>query len=75
MDDVLEAEDDSQNVDFLHQFTYNQSTQPRKKDMVFYYDLEERDFVKVRILSKSNYRYYYNIQFLELKRPDAGIYF
>ena len=74
-DNILQAEDNSQDVDFLQQFIYNQNRQPRKKDVVYYYDLEERDFVKVRILSKSNYRYYYNIRFLELERPDGGIYF
>ena len=30
-------------------------------------------FVKVRIISKSNFRYYYNIRFMELERPDAGV--
>ena len=30
--------------------------------------------MSVKIISKSNFRYYYNIRFLEIERPDAGIY-
>ena len=43
--------------------------------MIYYYNMEERGFVKVKIKSKSNYRFYYNIWFMEIDRPDAGIYF
>ena len=30
--------------------------------------------MRAKIISKSNYRYYYNIRFVDLNRPDAGIY-
>ena len=29
--------------------------------------------MKVRIISKSNYRFYYNIQYLEVDRPNSGV--
>ena len=74
VDDVIQAGDNIQNVDFLHQFIYDQNTQPRKKDVVYYYDINEEDFAKVKILSRSNYRYYYNRRFLQLERPETGIY-
>ena len=32
------------------------------------------DFVKVKIISKSNYRYYSNFRYLELDHPDAGAF-
>ena len=47
---------------------------PKKKDIIFYYDLQEKNFVKVRIISKSNYRHNYNIRFLDIERSDARIY-
>ena len=42
-------------------------------DIIYYYNTNEEAFVKVKIISKSNYRYYYNIRFLELNRPDGGV--
>ena len=30
--------------------------------------------MRAKIISKSNYRYYYNIRFVDLDRPDADIY-
>ena len=30
--------------------------------------------MRAKIISKSNFRYYYNIRFVDLDRPDAGIY-
>ena len=74
LDENAETEDDSQSQ-FLLQFIYDQNSQPKKKDVIYYFDLKENDFVKVKIISKSNYRYYYNIRFMDLDRPDAGIYF
>ena len=67
-------EDDSQLRDYLKSFSYDQTSQPKKKDIIYYYDLDEETFVKVKIISKSNFRHYYNIRFLETERPDAGIY-
>ena len=29
--------------------------------------------MKVKILSRSNYRYYYNIKYLEVNRPNGGV--
>ena len=59
--DPIQAEDSPQDFNFLQQFIYDQNRQPRKKDIVYYYDMDEEDFAKVKILSRSNYRYYYNI--------------
>ena len=70
----IELKKDLQTFNFLQQFIYDQHRQPRKKDIVYNYDMDEEDFAKVKILSRSNYRYYYNIRFLELERPDTGIY-
>ena len=33
------------------------------------------DFIRARVISKSNYKDYFNIRFLDLPRPDCGIYF
>ena len=33
------------------------------------------DFVKVKILSKSNYRHYYNIWYTDVVQPDSGVHF
>lgn len=75
-DNVLQDQDDRDDLStFLQAFIYDQSRQPKKKDIVFFYDLNERDFVRVRVLSKSNYRYYYNIQYLDVEKPDTGIWF
>ena len=67
-------EDDSRVREYLIGFIYDQNSQPKKKDIICYYDVQEENFVKVRIISKSNYRYYYNINFMEIGRPNAGIY-
>ena len=67
-----ETEEDAQ-LQFLHQFTYDQEPQPKKKDVIYYFDLEN-DFMRAKIISKSNFRYYFNIRFVDLDRPDAGIY-
>ena len=66
-------DDDSQLIDYLRTFTYVQHSQPKRNDIIYYYDSNVEDFVKVRIISKSNYRYYYNVRFLELDRPDGGV--
>ena len=59
-------------VRHVRSFIYVQHSQPKRNDIIYYYDSNEA-FVKVRIISKSNYRYYYNIRFLELSRPDGGV--
>ena len=61
-------------IEFFNSFIYNQNSQPINKDIICFYDVQEENFVKVRIISKSNYRYYYNINFMEIGRPNAGIY-
>ena len=37
--------------------------------------MESQQFVRVRIISKSNFKDYFNIRFMDLDRPDCGIYF
>ena len=37
--------------------------------------MDVKDFIRVRVISKSNFRDYYNIRFLDLDREDCGIYF
>ena len=64
-----------QDFSFLENFTYNQNRQPRKDDIIHYYDLDIMDWTRVRIISRSNFRYYYNIRFIDYDRPDDGIYF
>ena len=73
LENVIE-DADSRLRNFLRSFHYVQHSQPKKRDIIHFYDWTEEDFVKVRINSKSNYRYYYNIRFLELDHPDASIF-
>ena len=54
-------DDDSQLINYLRTFTYVQHSQPKRNNIIYYYDSNEEAFVKVRVISKSNYRYYYNI--------------
>ena len=68
-----EGEDDDPLIEYLRTFTYIQGRQPRKNDIIYYYDTDERNFMKVRIMSKSNYKYYYNIKYLESDRPKGGV--
>ena len=66
-------EEDSELISYLRNFRYIQETQPKKNDIIYYYDTDEGAFMKVRIMSKSNYRYYYNIQYMEVDRPKGGV--
>ena len=68
-----EQDDNSQLINYLRTFSYIQNSQPRRNDIIYYYDTDEGAFVKVRIISKSNYRFYYNIQYLEVDRPNGGV--
>ena len=68
-----EEDDESQLIDYLRTFNYIQGQQPKKNDILYYYDTNEGDFIKVKILSRSNYRYYYNIKYLEINRPNGGV--
>ena len=72
-DDVVVPEDDL--ATYLQSFHYDQHRQPHKKDIIFFFDPNVNDFVKIKIISKSNYRYYYNFRYLELNRPKNGAYF
>ena len=47
---------------YLQSFEYDQHRLPQKKDIIFFYDSNINDFVKVKIISKSNYRYYFNFK-------------
>ena len=64
-----EEEYDSELIKYLRNFRYIQGSQPKKNDIIYYYDTDEGAFMKVKIMSKSNYRYYYNIQYLEVDCP------
>ena len=68
-----EEDDEDQLIDYLRTFNYIQGQQPKKNDILYYYDTDEGDFMKVKILSRSNYRYYYNIMYLEINRPNGGV--
>ena len=68
-----DEEDDDPLINYLRTFSYVQGAQPKKNDIIYYYDTDERGFMKVRIMSKSNYRYYYNIEYLESERPKGGV--
>ena len=68
-----EQDDDSRLIEYLRTFTYLQESQPKKNDVIYYYDTDEGTFVKVRIMSKSNYRFYYNIKYLEINHPNGGV--
>lgn len=63
-----------QDFSFLENFTIIRIANPRKGDIIYYFYLSIMDWTRVRIISKSNYRYYYNIRFINYERPDAGIY-
>ena len=67
--------DADQDFSFLENFTYDQHLQPRKGDIIHYFDLDIQDWTRVRVIPRSNYHYYYNIRFLDYDRPDDGIYF
>ena len=69
----VQQDDDSQLITYLRTLNYVQHSQPKRNDIIYYYDTEEGAFVKVRIISKSNYRFYYNIQYLEVDRPNGGV--
>ena len=58
----------------LRGFHYRQGRQPRKGDSLYYYDSEYNDFLRVSVFSRSNYRYYYNVRYLDIERPDGGVY-
>lgn len=60
---------------YLQSFDYDQNRLPRKKDIVFFFDSNLNDFVKVQIVSKSNYRYYYNFRYMDSDYPKNGAYF
>ena len=60
---------------YLQSFEYDQHRQPQKKDTIFFFDSNINDFVKIKIISKSNYRYYFNFKYLELDLPKNGAYF
>ena len=66
-------EEDSELINYLRSFRYTQESQPKKNDIIYYYDTDEGAFMKVKIMSKSNYRYYYNIQYLEVNQPKGGV--
>ena len=68
-----EKDDEARLLDYLRTFNYIQGQQPKKNDIIYYYDTNEGDFIKVKILSRSNYRYYYNIKYLEINRPNGGV--
>ena len=68
-----EEDDEFQLIEHLRTFSYIQGQQPKKNDILYYYDTNEGDFLKVKILSRSNYRYYYNIKYLEVNRPNGGV--
>ena len=60
---------------YLQSFDYDQHRLAQKKDTIFFYDSNLNDFVKVKIISKSNYRYYYNFKYVDLDLPKNGAYF
>ena len=49
-----EEEDNSELINYLRNFTCVQDSQPKKNDIIYYYDTDEGAFMKVRIMSKSN---------------------
>ena len=59
-DDMVVPEDEL--AMYLQSFNYDQHRLPSKKDIIFFFDPNVNDFVKVKIISKSNYRYYYNFR-------------
>ena len=60
---------------FLELYQYNQERPPKKGDIIHYYDADYSNWMRVRIISKSNYHHYFNIRFLDINREDVGIYF
>ena len=62
-------------LEFLKNYTYDQGRNIKKRDIIYYYDTDCQDFVRVQIVSKSNFKDYYNIKFLDSDRPKCGIYF
>ena len=69
-----EAEmEESEIVTYLRGFHYTQNGPPKKNDVLYYFDEDEGEFMKVKIVSKSNYRHYFNIKYLEVNRPKGGV--
>ena len=66
-------EEDSELIRYLKSFSYIQEGPPKKNDVIYYYDTDAEAFLRVRIVSRSNYRHYYNIQYLEVNRPKGGV--
>ena len=60
---------------FLHNFIYDQHRPPKKKDILYYFDIDNNDWSRVQIISKSNFRHYFNFKYLDEDRPNNGIYF
>ena len=62
----------------LEKFSYDQSRGPRKGDVVSYFHLNCKDWMRVQIISmqkpSSVHCDYYNVRFLDLDREDDGIY-
>ena len=77
VDDPVEpvAVENVQELDFLKNYTYDQSRNIKKKDTIYYYDLGINDFIRAQVISKSNFKDYYNIKFPDTDRPKCGIYF
>ena len=60
-----DEEDDSQLIEHLKRFLYDQTSQPKNKDIIFYYDIQEKDFIKVKIVVYSSLKY---SQYLHMAR-------
>ena len=60
-------------VTYLRSFQYVQNGPPKKNDVIYYFDEDEGQFMKVQIISRSNYRHYFNIRYLEVSRPKGGV--
>ena len=72
-EEIVVPEDDL--AIYLQSFEYDQHRLPQKKDTIFFYDSNVNDFVKIKIISKSNYRYYFNFKYVDLDLPKNGAYF
>ena len=72
-EDIVVPEDDL--ATYLQSFEYNQHRLSQKKDIIFFYDSNIDDFVKIKIISKSNYHYYFNFKYMDLDLPNNGAYF
>ena len=67
--------EDHDDLNFLKNYQYDQSRPIKKKDIIFYYDVELQEFIRVSVISRSYFRDYYNIKFIDQDRPKCGIYF